>query len=142
MGGEFPLLGAYGDMRPKTDDILKRTLCVEFTEFPEVDEAWLEDKVRAIRQRLLDRLGKKLEWGQLVTMPERRGIGLALLIASGYEHDSEIAKTVIDVVCEITDVVLPRSKGGNARRQDGLPQVGLGPRFPAEFYENRGQLPC
>lgn len=124
-----------------TNDILTRTICVEFTEFPDVDETWLEDKVRAIRRKLLDRLGKKLEWGQLVTMPERRGIGLALLIAAGHEHDPVLAKTVFEVVCETTGIDLPRLKSGKVQREDGLPQVELGPRFSTEFYENRGRLP-
>lgn len=123
-----------------TDNILERTLCVEFTGFPEVDEAWLEAKVRAIRRSLIDRLGGKLEWGQLVTMPERSGIGLALLIAPGHEHDPSFAKTVFEAVCESTGIVFPKSKRGKARRKVELPQVGLGPRFPAEFFENKGRL--
>lgn len=123
------------------DDILKRTLCVEFTEFPDADEVWLEDKVRAIREKLLDRLGTKLEWGQLVTMPLRSGIGIALLIAPGHEHDPSVAEAVFEVVCETTGIDLPRPDSGKDRCEDGLPKVGMGPRFPARFYENRGRLP-
>lgn len=116
-------------------------MSLEFTHFPKVDEAWLEDKANAIGEALLDRLGRHLEWGQVVTLPKRDGIGLALLFARGHEHDSAIAETVFEVVCEKTGIELSKpGRSGKANRKDGLPQAGLGVRFPAEFYESRGRI--
>ncbi len=122
------------------DDIMTRTFCVEFTDFPKVDEAWLEGKARAIGKALFDRLGSNLEWGQVVTLPKRSGIGLALLFAEGYEHAPAIAETIFEIVCEHTDIVLPKSGRGKPSRKDGLPRFGLGPRFPAEFYASHGRI--
>jgi hypothetical protein len=123
------------------DDIMTRTLCVEFTEFPGADEAWLEEKARAIGEVLVPRLGGKLEWGQVVVLPDRKGIGLALLFYPGFEHDLGLAETVMKVVFEKTGIELPKRGGkGKARRKDGLPCVGLGPRFPPEFFASHGKI--
>lgn len=121
-----------------SNEILKRTLCVEFTEFPDVDEAWLEDRAKEIGETLMRRLRGKLEWGQIFSLPARSGIGLALLMFRGHEHDETIVETVFEIVCEKTGIDLKKS-GKQKRRKGGFPSFGLGPRFPAEFYESRGR---
>lgn len=56
--------------KPMNDSILNRTFCFEFTDFPDVDEAWLEKTARALGKDQVNSMGRKLEWGQVVTMPE------------------------------------------------------------------------
>jgi hypothetical protein len=122
------------------DDILARSACFQVTGFPDVDEAWLEEKARAIGEDLMVRFGGKLEWGQVVTLPTGNGIGIVLLLAPGCEQTPELARSLVEIICQQTGVELPKSKRGKAKRKGGMPQFGLGPRFPAEFYESHGRI--
>ncbi len=59
---------------PQNDDGKK--FCLEFTDFHGADMPWLMEKARAIGEVLVPRLGGNLEWGQVVVLPDRKGIGL------------------------------------------------------------------
>lgn len=121
-------------------DVLERSFCIQVTDFPNVDEAWLEEKARAIGTELLDRLKGKLEWGQVVTLPTGNGIGIVLLLARGCKQDQTLAETVMRVVCENTGIEPSEGRGKKPTRKGGMPRMGLGPRFPAEFYESHGRI--
>lgn len=121
-------------------DILERSLCIQVTDFPDVDEAWLEEAAKAIGAELLDKLKGKLEWGQVVTLPTGNGIGIVLLLLPGCKQDQTLAETLMRVICEHTGIELSDSKRNGAKRKGGLPRMGLGPRFPAEFYESHGRI--
>jgi len=122
------------------DDILTRSACFQVTGFPDVDEAWLEEKAREIGEDLMASFGASLEWGQVVTLPTGNGIGIVLLLAPGCEQTPELAGTLMEIICQRTGIELPKTKRGKPKRKGGMPQFGLGPRFPAEFYASHGQI--
>lgn len=120
------------------DEILKRSFCVEISHFPGVDDAWIEDRAMAIGTAINERLIHKLEWGRVYGLTDRNGIGLAFLIAKGFEQDSSIVSTFMEIVFQATGIKTGR--GGRAFREGGMPRVCLGPRYPAEFFESRGEI--
>ena len=123
------------------DEILTRTFCIEVSHFPDVDDAWLQERATAIGHSINDRLIHKLEWGRVYALPDRNGIGLVFLMWSEYKHDLTITETFMEIICEKTDIVMP--KPGSRKkpyRKGGMPQFGLGPRFPAEFFASHGKI--
>ena len=123
------------------DEILTRTFCIEVSHFPDVDEAWIEERALAIGHAINDRLIHKLEWGRVYALPDRNGIGLVYLMWPEYKDDETVVKTFMEIICEKTDIVMP--KPGSRKkpyREGGMPQFGLGPRFPAEFFASHGKI--
>ncbi len=122
------------------DEVLTRTFCMEVSHFPDVDEAWLEERARAIGEAINDRLIHKIEWGRVYVLPDRNGIGLVFLMWPEFKADPEVAGTFMEIICEKTDIDLPKTGRSKARREGGLPRFGLGPRFPAEFFTSHGKI--
>ena len=123
------------------DEILTRTFCIEVSHFPDVDEAWLDERAKAIGHAIKDQLIHKLEWGRVYALPDRNGIGLVFLMWPEYKHDETVVQTFMEIICEKTDIVMP--KPGSRKkpyREGGMPQFGLGPRFPAEFFASHGKI--
>ena len=123
------------------DEILTRTFCIEVSHFPDVDDAWLQERATAIGHSINDRLIHKLEWGRVYALPDRNGIGLVFLMWPEYKHDETVTETFMEIICEKTDIVMP--KPGSRKkpyRKGGMPQFGLGPRFPAEFFASHGKI--
>ena len=123
------------------DEILNRSFCIEVSHFPGVDEAWIEERALAIGHAINDRLIHKLEWGRVYALPDRNGIGLVYLMWPEYKQDETVVKTFMEIICEKTDIVMPK-RGSRKKpyREGGMPQFGLGPRFPAEFFASHGKI--
>ena len=123
------------------DEILTRTFCIEVSHFPDVDEAWIEERALAIGHAINDRLIHKLEWGRVYALTDRNGIGLVYLMWPEYKDDETVVKTFMEIICEKTDIVMPKSGSRKKpHREGGMPQFGLGPRYPAEFFASHGKI--
>lgn len=123
------------------DEILTRTFCIEVSHFPGVDEAWLQERATAIGLAINDRLIQKIEWGRVYALPDRHGIGLVYLLWPEYEHDETVVAAFMEIICEKTDIVMPKpGSRKKPHRKGGMPQFGLGPRFPPEFFASHGRI--
>jgi hypothetical protein len=123
------------------DEILTRTFCIEVSQFPDVDEAWLKGRATAIGLAINDRLIHKIEWGRVYALTDRNGIGLVYLMWPEYKHDMTIVATFMEIICEKTDIVMPQpGSRKKPHREGGMPQFGLGPRYPAEFFASHGKI--
>ena len=123
------------------DEILTRTFCIEVSHFPDVDQAWIEERALAIGHAINDRLIHKIEWGRVYALTDRNGIGLVYLLWPAHKHDETIVATFMDIICEKTDIVMPkRGSRKKPHREGGMPQFGLGPRYPAEFFASHGKI--
>ncbi|OJU94435.1 MAG: hypothetical protein BGO23_03265 [Solirubrobacterales bacterium 67-14] len=130
-----------GEDSKMDDEILTRTFCIEVSHFPDVDEAWLNERATAIGLAINDRLIHKLEWGRVYALTDRNGIGLVYLMWPEYKHDETVAATFMEIICEKTDIVMPKpGSRKKPHRKGGMPQFGLGPRYPAEFFASHGKI--
>lgn len=123
------------------DEVLSRSLCIEVIHFPDVDEAWLEERAIAIGRAIHDLLIHKIEWGRVCVLPTLNGIGFVFLMWPEFKRDQSVSRTLMEIICEQTGIVLPKpGSRKKAYREGGLPQMGLGPRFPAEFFASHGRI--
>lgn len=123
------------------DEVLSRSLCIEVSHFPDVDEAWLEERATAIGKAIVDRLIHKIEWGRVYALTDRNGIGLVFLMWPEFKHDLSIPRTIMEIVCEKTHIVMPKpGSRKKPHRKGGMPRIGLGPRYPAEFFASHGKI--
>ncbi len=123
------------------DEVLSRSFCIEVSHFPDVDDDWLDERATAIGLAIKDRLIHKIEWGRVYALTDRRGIGLVFLMWPEYQNDESVIRTFMEIICEKTDIVMPKpGSRKKPHREGGMPEFGLGPRYPAEFFASHGKI--
>lgn len=82
-------------------------VCIELTDIPGVDLAWLKSRATAIESAMGDRMDEMLEWQRVVANPENQGFDIYFRVSPDGESQGDLVPlALMEIVREVAD---PRS---------------------------------
>lgn len=79
-------------------------VCIELTDFPGVDLAWLESRATAIENAMAERLNGTLNWQKVVANPETDGFDIYFQVSEKGEAGGDLVPaTLMEIVREVAD---------------------------------------